>query len=139
GASNKVSAHGAAVRVSHAFTTDDITTRYSIRRGKATQVLLRLPVWGRSSTVVPELGVSGKAGAFRRTGSSTVRFLATTAAGAQMRISYDGIPATARIDVVSMRPMPRAPAGVQQIEIRFRAGAATHLTRTLDILQGEAP
>jgi hypothetical protein len=119
-----------SVSVRQLFSRGSITTSYGIHRGRSTTALLRMPVWGRSSTVVP---VDGAAANLRRTDDGRLAFQATTQAGATMTIAFTGVPASASIAIVPYRPTARAPSGVRQIQIRFRTGGVTHVARRITV------
>ncbi len=71
-ASGAMSRGGARIATRHAFATDTITTTYRISRGAATNVTLRMPVWGRSSTIQILRGgkLSKRASCARRCGAA---------------------------------------------------------------------
>jgi hypothetical protein len=127
-----------SVSVRELFSHGAITTSYGIHRGKSTTALLRMPVWGRDSTVVP---VDGAYSNFRRSDNGRLAFRATTQAGASMTIAFTGVPQSATIAVVPYRPSARAPSGVRQIQIRFKTGGTTRVARriTVDAASAGAP
>lgn len=133
-ASGAMARGGARIGVRHAFATDTITTTYRISRGAATNVTLRMPVWGRGSTIQIVRGgkVSGRR--FVRTGSQALLFRMITPEGGTMLVAFRGVPRRAEISTVRFGKGARTPQGARELRIRFRADRGMTLTRRLAVV-----
>lgn len=135
GVAGAVRSGSSAIRVRHTFSRSAIATSYRITRGRATILTMRMPVWGRDSTISVLRGATVRNGRVIRRGSGTLLIRGTTADGASMLVAFRGIPSRARIRVVRIGKVGRAPAGTRQLEISFRPAAQSTLQRRIAIVQ----
>ncbi len=123
----------ASIAVRHTFARTAFETNYRVRRGAATSVTLRMPVWGAGSTIEMLRGaeVNGKR-ITRKSGALLMR--GTTIDGGVMLVSFRGVPAKATIVVVRHGKSARAPQGARELRIRFRASASMGIKRRVAVV-----
>ncbi len=87
-ASGVVQRGGARIAVRHAFSRDAIATTYRLSRGAATNVTLRMPVWGQTSTIEPLRGAVISRRRIVRRGSGAILMRMRTAEGGLMLVAF---------------------------------------------------
>lgn len=124
----------ARVDVRHVFATDTITTTYRLTRGAATAATLRMPVWGRRSTIQIVRGgrISGRK--LVRQGSGSLLFRMITPEGGTMLVAFRGVPREARLRVVGIGRGARTPVGARELRIEFRADRGMTLQRRIAVV-----
>lgn len=135
GVAGAVRSGTSAIRVRHTFRRDAFETSYRITRGRATNLIVRMPVWGRDSTITLLRGARVRGKRIVRSGSGVLLFRGQTADGATMLVALRGLPKNARIRVVRVGRSGRAPAGARQVEISFSPAKQTTLRRRIAIVQ----
>lgn len=133
-ASGAMSRGGARIATRHAFAKDTITTTYRLSRGAATNVTLRMPVWGRSSTIQILRGGKLSGRRFVRTGNAALLFRMITPEGGTMLVAFRGVPRRAQISTVRFGRGARTPQGARELRIRFQADRGMTLTRRLAVV-----
>lgn len=139
-----LSAHGAInrgkarVAVRHRFSRSAIETTYSLTRGNANTVTLRLPVWGRTSTLEFRQGVRSSGRRIVRHGNGRMLVRARTPDGAVMFAAFGGVPRDAQIAIVGYGPSATAPQGARELRIRFRPAKRDRVTRRIAVV-ADAP
>jgi hypothetical protein len=123
----------ASIAAEHSFARDAIETKYKISRGAATSITMRMPVWGKDSTVDLLRGarVSGKQ-IIRTSGAMLIR--GTTPDGGVMLVAFRGIPNKASIVVVRHNKSSRAPKGARELRIKFKADKGMTLERRIAVV-----
>ncbi|MDO9356219.1 MAG: hypothetical protein Q7T55_21150, partial [Solirubrobacteraceae bacterium] len=126
-------AGSASIAAEHTFARDAIETKYKVSRGAATSITMRMPVWGRESTVDLLRGarVSGKR-IIRTSGAILIR--GTTSDGGVMLVAFRGIPNRASIVVVRHDKSSRAPQGARELRITFKADKGMTLERRIAVV-----
>ena len=103
----------------HEFTTEAIRTTYRLAKlEKSTKVALRLPVWGQNAKVEITGGAILRGGRWVRT-STPLTIRATTPEGASYVARFGGIPKTAQIAILGVRPDEYRPQGARQLIVVF--------------------
>ena len=126
--------HKASVRISHRFSYSAIETDFRIRRGNATDATVRVPLWGSQSTIEVVKGARRQGKQVRRT-SGTLLLRMHTLDGARMLVALRGIPSRATIVVARHRRSAKAPAGAQELRVRFRLrGQTTKIQRRIAVV-----
>ncbi|MBO9533710.1 MAG: hypothetical protein J7513_12130 [Solirubrobacteraceae bacterium] len=127
--------HGKArIDVRHAFTKDAISTTFKISRGAATNVTLRMPVWGASSTIEAVRGATLTKQRFRRSGNGSMLFKLTTPEGGTMYVAFRGVPRKVDISVVRITKGARNPDGARELRLRFKADRGMTLRRRIAVV-----
>lgn len=119
----------------HRLHDRDIQTIYRLTRLQpGSTISIRVPVWGAKSTLAVEQGAVVRGGRWVRT-TTPLRIGAATTGGARMRVSFGGIPRTAQLAFVDLRPDSYHPDGARQAVISFRApkGGRLALSRQISI------
>lgn len=127
------------IALRHRLHETDITTTYRLTRLPAGgTVALRVPVWGTNATLAVEQGAVRRAGRYVRT-STPLRIGARTPAGARMRVTFGGVPRSASISFVTLRPDSYHPDGARQAVISFRVpkGGRMALTRVISVTHAQ--
>lgn len=132
-ASGTVRTSKSSIQVRHTFERAGIETNYRVRRGKATSVTLRMPVWGSNSTIELLRGAKIDGKRIVRT-SGAILMRGTTPDGGTMLVSYRGLPAKATIVVVRHGRSSRAPQGARELRIRFKAKASMSIRRRIAVM-----
>ena len=105
----------------HRFERSGIFTRYRFSRVKAgSEVAIRLPVWGAGSELSIDRGALRRDGRWVRT-TKPLAITATGADGGAYTASFTGIPRSAQLSTVLLRPDAYHPKGGRQLVISFRA------------------
>lgn len=123
------------IALRHRLHAGDIATTYRLTRlAPGSTIAVRVPVWGSGGTLTVEQGAVRRGGRFVRT-TTPLRIGARTPAGARMRVTFGGIPRTARISFVGLRPDSYHPDGARQAIISFRApkGGRLVLSRSISV------
>jgi hypothetical protein len=117
---------GTAGRIAlrHRFHTGDIQTTYRLTRvAKGATITLRVPVWGTTGTIAIRQGAVTTDSDYVRT-TTPLTFAARTRDGAEMSVRFGGVPRSARIAFVELKPDSYHPHGQRQAIITFRAPAS---------------
>ena len=121
----------------HHFTTDQIQTTYRFAKlEKSTQIALRMPVWGQNAKMEIVGGAILRGGRWVRT-STPLTMRATTPEGGSYTVRYGGVPKSAQIAIVAVRPDEYRPHGARQLVVVFnrpKSGSAK-ITRAITIRQ----
>lgn len=125
----RTASRGARISVVHQFSPSRISTRYEVRRGKATRFVLRFPFWGAGSQVEV---LGGATDQLVRT-SGPLRLRVTTAAGATLTATFTGLPRRVQLRMAATRVTGRAPEGTRSLTIVGSAKGLRTLTRELAI------
>ncbi|MBJ7471183.1 MAG: hypothetical protein JHD16_07765 [Solirubrobacteraceae bacterium] len=123
GSSMEVTANASAtvgkIELRHRLETDGIDTTYRLTRvAKRTQISLRVPVWAQNSKLDIVSGAVQKGGRWVRT-SKPLTMRGTTPEGGSFTVRFGGIPDSARIGIVAVRPDSYRPRGARQLVITF--------------------
>lgn len=132
-ASGTIRTKKSSIQVRHTFERAGIETNYRVRRGKATSITLRMPVWGSDSTVELLRGARINGKRITRT-SGAILMRGTTPDGGSMLVSYRGLPAKATIVVVRHGRSSRAPQGARELRIKFKAKASMSIRRRIAVM-----
>jgi hypothetical protein len=124
----------ARIDVRHAFTRDAIATTYKISRGSATNVTLRMPVWGLRSTIQAVRGATISGRRFVRRGNSAILMRMITPEGGTMLVAFRGVPRKAEMSVVRYRNGARTPQGARELRIRFKADRGMTVRRRIAVV-----
>ena len=118
------SSTGGRIELRHQLRTDGIDTTYRLSRVvKGAKIALRVPVWAQSSKVEIVRGAVRKGGRWVRT-SKPLQVRGTTPEGGSFTVEFGGIPAGARIGIVTVRPDGWRPHGARQLVVTFAAPKA---------------
>lgn len=128
----------ASISVRHRFDRTAIETDYRITRGAANTTTLRMPVWGRSSTIEFPRGVKRRGQRLVRHGDGTLLMRGTTPDGAVMFVAFRGVPRDARVAIVGHGRTASAPQGARELRIRFKAKSRSTIKRRIAIV-AQAP
>ncbi len=123
----------ASIAVQHTFKGSAFSTKYKLSRGAATTVTMRLPVWGRDSTIDLLRGAQIRGKRIVRT-SGAILIRGTTPSGGVMLVAFRGIPDSASVVVVRHNRSSRAPDGAREIRLRFKAAKGMTLTRRIAVV-----
>ncbi|MFT4034311.1 MAG: hypothetical protein QM679_01900 [Patulibacter sp.] len=132
--SNQMRNGSARIDVRHAFSRDTISTTYRVSRGAATNVTLRMPVWGRTSTIEALRGATPTGRNFARIGSGVVLMRLTTPEGGTMLVAFRGVPRRAAISVMTFGKGARTPQGARELRITFKADRGMTLKRRIAVV-----
>jgi hypothetical protein len=133
-AGGAMSSGGARIAVRHAFATETITTTYRISRGAATNVTLRMPVWGRGSTITLIRGGSGSGRRMVRRGTGALLVRCITPEGGTMLVAFRGVPRRARLTTVRFAGGARTPQGAREFRVLFRADRGMTISRRIAVV-----
>ncbi|MBO9533709.1 MAG: hypothetical protein J7513_12125 [Solirubrobacteraceae bacterium] len=122
------------VALRHRFHTTDLQTVYRLTRvTKGSTVALRVPLWGTRSSLVVKQGAIRQGGGFVRTGTPLTLGGRTTD-GAEMTVRFGGIPRSAKVAFVTLRPDGYHPDGGRQAIVTFTAPSTRFaVTRRIDV------
>ncbi len=123
------------IALRHRLHATDITTTYRLTRLPAGgTIAVRVPVWGGSGTLTVEQGAVRRGGRYVRT-TTPLRIGARTPSGARMQVTFGGVPRSASISFVGLRPDSYHPDGARQAVITFRVpkGGRMALTRVISV------
>ena len=132
-AGGTIRAGKASVAVEHRFTNAAVETRYRVARGAGTNITMRLPVWGRTSSIELLRGATLSGKQIKRS-SGAILVRGTTTDGAVMLVALRGIPRRATMVVVRHGKSSRAPDGARELRIRFKATKVMRLERRIAVV-----
>ena len=123
----------ASVAVQHRFRGAAVETKFRVVRGAGTNITLRIPVWGRDSTIELLRGGAVDGKQLKRT-DGAILMRGTTPAGAVMLVAVRGVPRRATLVVVRHGRSSRAPSGARELRIRFKAAKVMRLERRIAVV-----
>ncbi len=134
-ATANASSTGGRIELRHRLTTTGFDTTYRLARVvRGSEIALRVPVWGQDSKLEITGGAVQKGGRWVRT-NSPLSMRGTTPDGGNFSVQFGGIPGTARIGIVTVRPDGYRPHGARQLVVTFAApkSGKAKVTRAIDI------
>jgi hypothetical protein len=124
------------IAVRHRFHASDIATTYRLTGvTNGSTVTLRVPIWGGEGTVSVEQGAVLVRGRYVRT-TTPLRIGVRSIDGARIHVTFGGVPRTATVAFVGLRPDSYHPKGARQAVVSFRMphSGRLALTRTINVV-----
>ncbi|MDQ8043038.1 MAG: hypothetical protein AAGC46_12570 [Solirubrobacteraceae bacterium] len=124
------------VDVRNTFTASHIGTVYRLSNlAKKTKIALRVPVWGAKSQIAITGGAVLRNGTWHRNGNP-LKMTGTTPEGGLFAVQFGGLPRSAKISIVDVRPDSWRPDGARQLVVVFDApsSGSARITRDIGVL-----
>lgn len=123
------------IALRHRFYQGEIKTTYRLTRLiKGATIAIRVPVWGSNGSIGVAQGAVMRGGRYVRT-TTPLRLSAVSADGGKFTTQFGGIPRSASVSLVALRPDSYHPDGAREAVVTFKAPKSGKLTlsRLIDV------